>query len=165
MALSQFRSTCVFHSTCFHRSWIDRTNFVILKYMLLLFYLFVAQTGIFWRWRMNKLLVCVLREEKFNCLSHLKSDFFLMFLLQFTCKRIMLSLTWWRHQMKIFSAWLAFCGEIAGHWWIPLTKASDAEFWWFFLCAWTNGWINNRDAGDLSRHHAHYDVTVVFFLL
>ena len=25
---------------------------------------------------------------------------------------------------------------------------------------WTNGWVNNRDAGGLRRHRAHYDVTV-----
>ena len=30
------------------------------------------------------------------------------------------------------------------------------------ICAWTNGWVNNRDAGDLTRHCAHYDVTVTF---
>ena len=29
------------------------------------------------------------------------------------------------------------------------------------ICAWTNGWVNNRDAGDLRRHRAHYDVTVM----
>ena len=29
------------------------------------------------------------------------------------------------------------------------------------ICAWTNGWANNRDAGDLSRHRAHYNVTVM----
>ena len=29
------------------------------------------------------------------------------------------------------------------------------------ICAWTNGWVNNRDAGDLRRHCAHYDVTVI----
>ena len=29
------------------------------------------------------------------------------------------------------------------------------------ICSWTNGWINTRDAGDLSRHHVHYDVTVM----
>ena len=28
-------------------------------------------------------------------------------------------------------------------------------------CAWTNGWTNNRDAGDLRRHRVHYDVTVM----
>ena len=28
-------------------------------------------------------------------------------------------------------------------------------------CAWTNGWENNRDANDLRRHRAYYDVTVI----
>ena len=36
------------------------------------------------------------------------------------------------------------------------------------ICAWINGWVINRDAGDLRRHRAHYDVTVIqrwhFFL-
>ena len=30
------------------------------------------------------------------------------------------------------------------------------------ICAWTNGWINNRDAGDFRRHRCHYDVTVMW---
>ena len=29
------------------------------------------------------------------------------------------------------------------------------------ICAWTNGLANNRDAGDLRRHRAHYDVTLM----
>ena len=29
------------------------------------------------------------------------------------------------------------------------------------ICAWTNGWANHRDIGDLRRHHTHYDVTVM----
>ena len=29
------------------------------------------------------------------------------------------------------------------------------------LCAWTNGWVSNRDAGSLRRHRATYDVTVM----
>ena len=28
------------------------------------------------------------------------------------------------------------------------------------ICTWINGWVNNREAGDLIRHRAHYDVTV-----
>ena len=32
------------------------------------------------------------------------------------------------------------------------------------IYAWTNSWVNNRDAGDLKRHRAHYDVTVMFFV-
>ena len=29
------------------------------------------------------------------------------------------------------------------------------------ICAWLNGWVNNREAGDLRHHRAHYDVTVM----
>ena len=29
------------------------------------------------------------------------------------------------------------------------------------ICAQINIWVNNREAGDLRRHHAHYDVTVM----
>ena len=30
-----------------------------------------------------------------------------------------------------------------------------------FIRVWTNGWINNRDAGDLRPHRVHYDVIVI----
>ena len=29
------------------------------------------------------------------------------------------------------------------------------------ICAWINSWVNNREAGDLRRYRAHYDVTVM----
>ena len=29
------------------------------------------------------------------------------------------------------------------------------------ISAWTRGWADNRDAGDLRRHCAHYDVTII----
>ena len=31
----------------------------------------------------------------------------------------------------------------------------------YLICDWINGWVNNRKAGDLRRHPAHYDVTVM----
>ena len=31
----------------------------------------------------------------------------------------------------------------------------------YLICAWTNGWVNNGDAGDLIRHCAHYNATVM----
>ena len=56
----------------------------------------------------------------------------------------------------------ALCGEFTGHWWIPLTKACDAEALIFSsICAWINGWVNHREAGDLRRHRTHYDVIVM----
>ena len=32
------------------------------------------------------------------------------------------------------------------------------------ICAWLNGSVNSGEAGDLRRHRAHYDVTVMMFL-
>ena len=29
------------------------------------------------------------------------------------------------------------------------------------ICAWINSWVNNGEAGDLRRHSAHYDVSVM----
>ena len=53
------------------------------------------------------------------------------------------------------------CGEFPGHRCITHTKASDAELWYILWSApWKKGWANNREAGDLIRHHAHYDVIV-----
>ena len=28
-------------------------------------------------------------------------------------------------------------------------------------CVWINGWVNNREAGDLRRHRVHYDVALM----
>ena len=33
------------------------------------------------------------------------------------------------------------------------------------ICAWSNGWANNRDTGDLKRHRAHYVATVMIWQL
>ena len=43
-------------------------------------------------------------------------------------------------------------GEFTGHWWIPHTKASDAERWCFFYL---------RPNKRLRRHRAHYDVSII----
>ena len=29
------------------------------------------------------------------------------------------------------------------------------------ICDWLIGWVDNRQADDLRRHHAHYDVTAI----
>ena len=39
----------------------------------------------------------------------------------------------------------------------PVTRSFDVSL----ICTWTNCWANNRDVGDVIRHRAHYDVTVV----
>ena len=63
---------------------------------------------------------------------------------------------------NIFRVIGPLCGEFTGHRWIPHTKASDVELWCFLWSApWINGWVNNREAGDLKRHRAHYDVILM----
>ena len=69
---------------------------------------------------------------------------------------------WWRHQMEIFSALLAICvvnspliGEFPAQ--RPVTRSFDI---FFDLCM-NDGWVNNRGAGDLRRHRAHYDITMM----
>ena len=37
------------------------------------------------------------------------------------------------------------------------------RYWHFVqgICYWRNGWVNDREAGDLKCHRAHYDVTIM----
>ena len=55
---------------------------------------------------------------------------------------------------NIFCVTGPLCKEFSSHRWIPLTKASDVELLMFSLiCAWTNGWVNNRDRDDSWWRH------------
>ena len=68
---------------------------------------------------------------------------------------------WWRYQMEPFSALLALC---AGNSPVPVNSPHKGQWrgalMFSLICAWINDWVNNRDAGDLRRHHGHYDVNV-----
>ena len=47
--------------------------------------------------------------------------------------------------------------------WIPLHKGQwRGDLMFSLVYAWTNIWANNRDAGDLRRHRAHYEVTMIY---
>ena len=73
--------------------------------------------------------------------------------------------TWRRHQMETFSVLLALCAgnlPVTGE--FPSQRASDAELWCFLWSApCINGWVNNREAGDLRRHRGHYDVIAMIW--
>ena len=57
--------------------------------------------------------------------------------------------------METFSALLAFVRGI-NRWQRPVT------LWCFLWSApWINGWVNNGETGDLTRHRAHYAVIVM----
>ena len=64
--------------------------------------------------------------------------------------------------METFSALLALCAwnsPVTGefHAQRPVTQSLDA----FFDLRLNKCWVNNRDAGDLRRHRAQYDVIVM----
>ena len=59
-----------------------------------------------------------------------------------------------RHQMATFPCYWPSCGILIefshkGQWRGALVFS--------LICAWTSGWWNSREAGDLRRHRAHYD--------
>ena len=45
----------------------------------------------------------------------------------------------------------------------PHKSQRRGVFMFSLICLTTNCWVNNRNAGDLTRHRAHYDVTVMIF--
>ena len=66
--------------------------------------------------------------------------------------------------METFSALLALCvgnspvtGEFPTQ--RPVTQSFDV---FFDLRLNLNGWVNNREAGDLRRHRVYYDVIVMW---
>ena len=58
--------------------------------------------------------------------------------------------------METFSVLLAICAVNSPH------RGQWREALMFSLiCAWISGWVNDREAGDLRRHRAHYDAIVM----
>ena len=72
------------------------------------------------------------------------------------------TMPWWRHQMETFAALLVIC--VVNH--RSAVNSPHKAQWrgalvFSLICAWINDWVNNGEAGDLRRHHAHYNGTVM----
>ena len=67
-------------------------------------------------------------------------------------------LLWWRHQMETFSVLLAIS---AGNSPVPHKGQWRGALMFPLNCVWIIGRENNRQAGDLRRYGAHYDVIVM----
>ena len=52
-------------------------------------------------------------------------------------------------------------GHLCGEFTSPHTGQWRGALVFSLICAWTNGWVNNRNADDLRRHRAHNDVIVM----
>ena len=70
---------------------------------------------------------------------------------------------WWRHQMETFPRYWPFVRGI--HRSTPVNSLHKGQWrralMFSLICAWINGSVNNREADDLRRHRAHYDVYVM----
>ena len=76
--------------------------------------------------------------------------------------RIHTPVLWWRHQMEKFSALLVLCAgnsPVTGE--FPSQRPVTLSFDVFFDLRQNYDWVNNREAGDLRRHHTHCDVIVI----
>ena len=55
---------------------------------------------------------------------------------------------------------------VRGIHWSPVNSPHKGQWhgalMFYLICAWINGWVNNREAGDFRRHRAHSDVTVMW---
>ena len=101
----------------------------------------------------RRTIICLIKQDNVIVASHLATQW---------AKASGMFVLWWRHQMETFSALLAICagnspvtGEFTAQ--RPVTRALMLSLIW----AWINGWVNNREAGDLRRHRAHYDVIIM----
>ena len=71
--------------------------------------------------------------------------------------------SWWRHQWKHFPRYWPFvCGIHRSPVNSPQKGQWRGTLVFSLICVWINGWVNNREAGDLRRYGAHYDVTVMW---
>ena len=70
----------------------------------------------------------------------------------------------WRYQIQTISSLLALCERIHRS---PVDSPHKGQWrgalMFSLICAWTNGWAKNRDAGDLRRHRTHYGAIVIIF--
>ena len=64
--------------------------------------------------------------------------------------------------METFSALLAICAgnsPVPGE--FPTQRPVTRSFDVYLDCTRINGWVNNREAGDLRRYRAHYGIIVM----
>ena len=67
-------------------------------------------------------------------------------------------ISWWRHQMENFPRYWPFVRGIHRS---PVNSMHRGQcrgaLLFTLMSVWINGWVNNGEAGNLRRHHAHFD--------
>ena len=74
----------------------------------------------------------------------------------------------WRNIMMTSSNGniLRATGPLCGEFTVPVNSPHKGQWHWALvfslICVWINGWVNNREAGELRWHRGHYDVNVMW---
>ena len=85
-----------------------------------------------------------------------------------TCYRHQQPQCWWHDDVIKWKYFLHFWPFVWGIHRSPVNSPHKGQWrralMFSLICAWINGWVNKREAGDLRCLHAHYDVTVMIKL-
>ena len=80
-------------------------------------------------------------------------------------RNIYIACLWWRRKMETFSAFSRYRPFVRGIHRSPVNSPHKGQWrgalMFSLIWAWKNGRVSNRYVGDLRRHRAHYDVTVI----
>ena len=119
------------------------------------FRVFIRNTNLFISWKF-----CSFAGETPSCwLSKLRGSITVSHLSVISIRKCLSHVT--SLNGNIFRVTGPLCGEFTDHRWIPSQSQWRGALMFSLICAWINGWVTNREACDLSRHRAHYDITVM----
>ena len=111
------------------------------------------------RWKCFHLMTSSCEWNRFTaCNTNCNQALFWYCFMNFTSDNCAANITQVKFMMtssngKVFRVSDHLCGEFTGQWRRALMLS--------LICTWINVWVNNREAGDLRRYRAHYDVTVM----
>ena len=71
--------------------------------------------------------------------------------------------SWWRHQIEPFPCYWHFVRGVH----LSPVNSTHRDQWrgalmFSLIHVWKDDWVHNQDAGNLRRHSAHHDVTVMY---
>ena len=108
-----------------------------------------------------KTIQCVIRLSLHESMCNEGRSPAYMYVFLLWCHHVNSS-SWRRHQRKYFPCYWPFVQGIHR---LPVNSPCKGQWrgalMFSVICAWINGWVNNREADDLGRHQADYDVTAM----
>ena len=133
--------------------------FILTNPIKLTFYSFADSGGLL---KDNGYLKTICRQRDMCSYNYKSTNIKTMFDSTYSCCLDRLDISWWRHEMETFPHYWPFVRRIHRS---PVNSPHKGQWrgtlMFSVFCVWINGWVNNRETGDLRRYRAHYDVIVM----